>query len=129
MNETPYTAEGRLRNGGIVTLKFGKIPWQNPKRRSNAAEVEFGWCSLRGNSEPYLSVTGMVWNHLHTDIVCGGCGVQKDIARFVRSPLLDRIVEIGDECHLLYRSCVPEGVRDEIDGIIDDLCERFKIRR
>lgn len=128
MDENGITADSRMRDGGVATLYFGKIAYSNPKRKSNLAQVEFGWRKLGGNDEPYFSVTGQIWNATKTDILTGGASVQKEIAkRLGKCPLLDRIVALGDKYHLRSRSNVPEDDRKAIDDLIEGVAVKHHI--
>lgn len=116
-------------DGGKITLNFGKIAYQNPKRRANLAEVTWGWSKLRGNKEPYFSVTGSIWNHIETDIVTGGCTVQNTIARFVHgNDTLKKVVAFGEKYHLMNYSAVPKKDRDEINELLEGLVKEYDVQ-
>ena len=115
-------------DGGKITLVFGKIAYQNPKRKENLAEVTFGWAMLQGNKEPYFSVTGDIWNRTNTDIVIGGCEVQNTIARFVHgNDILKKVVAFGEKYHLMNYSVVPAKDRDEINELLESLVKEYDV--
>lgn len=49
---------------------FGKIAYDNPNQKANAATVEL---ELRDTDKgPELSICGSIWDRPHTDHLCGG---------------------------------------------------------
>jgi hypothetical protein len=123
------TVKKYAHDGGKITLSFGKIAYQNPKRRANLAEVTWGWSKLEGNKEPYFSVTGSIWNHIGTDIVTGGCSVQKTIARFIHgNDILKKIVDLGEKYHLMNYSAVPKEAKDEINSLLEGLVKEHNVQ-
>ena len=117
-----------MRDGGVLTLRFGKIAYANKNRKANLAEVEFGWRKLSGNNEPYFTVTGNIWNQPQTDILCGGCSCQKTIAKYVhRNDILKKVIDFGDKYHLMNYSAVPKKDREAIDNLIWDIVEEYGV--
>ena len=104
------------------TLSLGKIAEVN-KRRENLAEVSIGFTYIRGNDESYFSVTGFIWNRIHTDIVHGGRSVQDYLLEnfFPNDKTLKRICDLGRKWHLTRFSRIPEDAREEIFALMDEL--------
>jgi len=118
-----------MRDGEVLTLTFGKIAYDNPKRKTNLAQVEFGWRMLKGNKEPYFTTTGGIWNCRHTDYVTCGASVHETIAKYVKDPILKKIVEYGKKYHLMDYSKVPKKDRKEIDDFIKGIVEENGVEK
>jgi len=127
MENTKMKASSKyLRHGGMITVNFGKVGYDNPNRRTNLAEVEFGFCQLSGNPEPYFSITGGFWNCRHSDYVTCGASVHEEVQKFVNDPLLAELIKVGKKYHLMNESKVPRKVRDWVKATISELLEDYK---
>lgn len=81
------------------TFKFGKISAYKNGRKENEVELEVELRSNR-NGFPVFSVSGDVWNRIHTDIVMGGQCLD-DISRVpVNNALFQEIKGLWKKYHL-----------------------------
>ena len=87
----------------LLKLELGKIAYGNPRSRANAAEVSVGFRYLSENNESYFTVTGEIWNRIHTDTLSCGCMTQDTILEYLpENALLKKICEIAKKYHLKY---------------------------
>lgn len=104
----------------LLKLELGKIAYGNPRSRANAAEVTIGFRYIEGNGESYFTVTGDIWNRIHTDILCGGCMTQETILEYLpENALLKKVCEVAKKYHLKYFSSLTRKERKEIFEIMD----------
>lgn len=84
----------------ILKLPLQKIAYSS-NRRINMAEIEFGFRYINGNTDSYFTCTGSIWNGHHTDCVTCGCGVQKEILKYLPyNNLLIDLCILADKIHL-----------------------------
>jgi len=104
----------------ILKLELGKIAYGNPRYRANAAEVNIGFRYIDGNKESYFTVTGDIWNRIHTDILRGGCGTPDTILEYLpENALLKKVCEVAKKYHLKYFSSLTRKERKEIFEVMD----------
>lgn len=106
-----------------VTLNLGKIDYYGNGRKINLATVTVGFTMISGNKESCFSVTGDVWNRIHTDIVRGGCGTPEFLLKefFPDNDTLKRIVELADKWHLTNFSNIPDVAKEEIFDLMAEI--------
>lgn len=80
------------------TIEFGKVAYDNPSRKTNMVDIEMRF-EEKPSGEYRFSVCGDIWNHLHTDIKCGGQCLDT-IAEYVRAPLFKKIYRLWKLYHL-----------------------------
>ena len=108
-----------IKDGGVVRMTFGKVAYTNPKRKTNLVDVEFGLRMLKGNQEPYMTMTCGVWNSRQTDYVtCGAC--LDEVKKFIHTPLFKEMCELDDKYHLCNESNIPEEDLKRIKSIINE---------
>jgi len=93
------------------TIEFGKVDARGTGRRSNLVTVTVELKTVTGQHkrtidlEPItnyvaLSIVGDVWNHIHTDIICGG-QCQDTLAELLPDDeKLQRVIEVWNRWHL-----------------------------
>jgi len=81
------------------TISFGKVAYNNPKRKVNAVEVDIELREL-DNGELEFSASGEIWNASHTDIYCGGQCLDT-IAKYLGgNALFGEILDLWKTYHL-----------------------------
>lgn len=103
------------------TISFGKISFYRSKdRKINEVEIDVSIRDWNGYDE--LSICGSVWNHIHSDIICGGqCIDDEDVTcHFKDDPLYNGILDIWKNCHLHNLDTVDNEYRKDIDFIMDE---------
>lgn len=133
------------------TIKFGKIDYLGHGRKNCPVEVEIE-LRKRGGEETFrfvngqreytgektpeyyeLAICGDIWNHVHTDIYCGGQCLDT-IAEYVHSDLFKEIYELWKRYHLNgMRAGTPEQEEEKIKWLADghrydytEICEHLK---
>lgn len=103
------------------TISFGKISfYRSNGRKINEVEIDVSIRDWNGYDE--LSICGSVWNHIHSDIICGGqCIDDEDVTcHFKDDPLYNGILDIWKNCHLHNLDTVDNEYRKDIDFIMDE---------
>lgn len=103
------------------TISFGKISFYRSKdRKINEVEIDVSIRDWNGYDE--LSICGSVWNHIHSDIICGGqCIDDEDVTcHFKDDPLYNGILDIWKNCHLHNLDTIDNEYRKDIDFIMDE---------
>lgn len=103
------------------TISFGKISfYRSNGRKINEVEIDVSIRDWNGYDE--LSICGSVWNHIHSDIICGGqCIDDEDITcHFKDDPLYNGILDIWKNCHLHNLDTIDNEYRKDIDFIMDE---------
>lgn len=105
----------------IIVITYPKIDLNGTGRKINLPEVRFGMSWLRGNEQPYLSVTGGIWNGNHTDYTTCGCSIQEKIFNcfYPEDELLKEICLLGKEYHLKNLYSIPPKVYRRIIEIVN----------
>jgi len=88
-----------LVSGGRIskTFKFGKIAYQS-KRKANLVDVTINLYLREGNKIEFTA-SGRIWNHIHSDIYCGGQCLD-EIAQYVCTPEFKAIYTLWKKYHL-----------------------------
>lgn len=103
------------------TISFGKISfYRSNGRKINEVEIDVSIRDWNGYDE--LSICGSVWNHIHSDIICGGqCIDDEDVTcHFKDDPLYNGILDIWKNCHLHNLDTIDNEYRKDIDFIMDE---------
>lgn len=103
------------------TISFGKISfYRSNGRKINEVEIDVSIRDWNGYDE--LSICGSVWNHIHSDIICGGqCIDDEDVTcHFKDDPLYNGILDIWKNCHLHDLDTIDNEYRKDIDFIMDE---------
>ena len=80
-----------------TTVRFGKIAYNRGNKKYNEVTIDL---ELRETSEGIeFSARGYIWNHIHTDIRCGGQCLDT-IAEFITDPLFKEIHRLWKLYHL-----------------------------
>lgn len=109
------------------TFNFGKIDYMERGRKDCAVEVTIELCECGGeevvkNGKPtgehcnkYIefSASGNIWNHMHTDIYCGGQCLD-EIAKYVKTPTFRQIYDFWKKYHL---NGLNAGTREQEEAI------------
>ena len=104
----------------LLKLELGKIAYGNPRYRANAAEVTICFRYFKANGESYFTVTGEIWNRIHTDLLRCGCGTQETILEYLpENALLKKVCEIAKKYHLKYFSSLTREEKKEIFEVMD----------
>ena len=104
----------------ILKLELGKIAYGNPRYRANAAEVNIGFRYIDGNKESYFTVTGDIWNRIHTDVLRCGCMTQDTILEYLpENALLKKVCEVAKKYHLKDFSSLKRNEKKEIFAVMD----------
>ncbi len=102
-------------------ISFGKINYYKSKgRKINEVEIDVSIRDWNGYDE--VSICGSVWNHIHSDIICGGqCLDDEELTcHFKNDPLYNGILDIWKNCHLHKLEKVNDEYRKDIDFIMDE---------
>lgn len=85
-------------NGNRVskTFDFGKIAYRS-NRKANPVEVSISLNTRDGRVE--FSASGAIWNHIHTQIYCGGQCLD-EIAEYIHNPKFKTIYRLWKSYHL-----------------------------
>lgn len=111
----------------ILKLELGKIAYGNPRYRANAAEVSIGFRYFAKNKESYFTVTGDIWNRLHTDVLRCGCMTQDTILEYLpENALLKKVCEVARKYHLKYFSSLKKNEKKEIFEVMDEIMENWR---
>lgn len=88
-----------LANGGRIskTFKFGKVTYRS-NRKANLVDVTIN-LYLRENNKIEFTASGRIWNHIHSDIYCGGQCLD-EIAKYVHTPEFKVIYTFWKKYHL-----------------------------
>ena len=114
----------------LLKLELGKIAYGNPHYRANAAEVSVGFHYLSGNRESYFTVTGEIWNRIHTDVLRCGCMTQETILEYLpENALLKKICEVAKKYHLKYFSSLTRKERKEIFEVMDMIMAEWRFQQ
>lgn len=81
------------------TFHFGKIAYANPKRKTNAVDIEVELREL-DNGEKEFSASGAVWNNIHTDWYTGGQCLDSLVPYFRHNKLFKEIYDLWNRLHL-----------------------------
>lgn len=103
------------------TISFGKISfYRSNGRKINEVEIDVSIRDWNGYDE--LSICGSVWNHIHSDIICGGQCIDDEyvICHFKDDPLYNGILDIWKNCHLHDLDTIDNEYRKDIDFIMDE---------
>lgn len=100
-----------------ATLNFGKVAYMSEKKNNPVdVTIELRSCggqetftidpvsrekTITGKTPEYieLSICGNIWNHLHTDIYCGGQCLDT-IAKYIHTPEFKEIYKLWKRYHL-----------------------------
>lgn len=77
-------------------FNFGKIDYNNLGKKNCALEVEV---ELTDGDKPVFSVSGNIWNHLHTDTYSCGQNLD-DIKEYINDPTFNEIYQLWNLYHL-----------------------------
>ena len=103
------------------TISFGKISYYKSKgRKINEVAIDVSIRDWNGYNE--LAICGSVWNHIHSDIICGGqCLDDDDVAgHFKSDPLYNGILDIWKNCHLHNLDTVEDEYKKDVAFIMDE---------
>ena len=79
------------------TISFGKVDYNGNGRKTNEVTVEL---ELRNTDKGIeFSACGNIWNHIHTDILCGGQCLDT-ITEFITDPTFKEIHRLWKLYHL-----------------------------
>lgn len=106
-------------NGKCInkTFSFGKIAYRS-KKKINPVDVTISLHVSDGKIE--FTASGNIWNHIHTDIYCGGQCLDT-IAEYIHSPKFKTIHRLWKSYHL---NTMHAGTKEQEDLIN----EYFKIQ-
>jgi len=83
------------------TIHLGKVDYNHNGRKNCAVDVEIEIRIMENkNSQKELSMTGNVWNPLHSDIYSGGQNGDTLAELFKGNAKVQRMIEIWDRWHL-----------------------------
>ncbi len=85
----------KCREGMRHTIELGKVDFNHNGKRNCMAELEW---ELTGDGR--FTMSGNIWNHLHTDIYCGGQCVDEVVDLFPHNKKAQRMLEIWKRWHL-----------------------------
>ena len=81
----------------VKTFNFGKVDYKGNGRKENLITVEI---ELKDNNDKQIfSASGMIWNRLKTDCLCGGQCLDV-IAEYIKTPLFNKIYRLWKLYHL-----------------------------
>lgn len=79
-------------------LSLGKIDYNGTGRKVNAVELEI---NLKETEKGYVfSMSGGIWNHIHTDYICCGQMCDEIGKMFHHNKMVQRLVNIWEQYHL-----------------------------
>lgn len=81
-----------------MTYHFGKIDYNGTGRKINAVDIEIK-LDEKEPGKPVFTACGNIWNHIHTDIYCGGQCLDT-IAKYVHTPQFKKIYRFWKLYHL-----------------------------
>lgn len=79
------------------TISFGKYDCTDNGKRDNEIEIEINLEYKK--QKPVFSVSGRIWNNLHTDIICGGQCLD-EMKSHVHNPVFNEIYDLWKKYHL-----------------------------